>query len=65
MESCDSCCAGDGRALGTDGRAQALVGPGLATPLLIDNFLASVDIKDFCMLLLLGLTLFYTQGVFV
>ena len=35
MESGDSCYSGDGRALGADGRAQALVGPGLATPLIL------------------------------
>ena len=38
---------------------------------LISNFLASTDIKDFgrtylfAMLLLIGLALFYTKGVFV
>ena len=35
MESRESCLAADGRAWKVDGRAQALVGPGLATPLLI------------------------------
>ena len=33
MESRESCLAADGRAWKVDGRAQALVGPGLATPL--------------------------------
>ena len=33
IESRDSCCAGADRAWKIDGRAQALVGPGLATPL--------------------------------
>ena len=33
MESRESCGAADGRAWKVDGRAQALVGPGLATPL--------------------------------
>ena len=33
MESRESCLAADGRAYKVDGRAQALVGPGLATPL--------------------------------
>ena len=33
IESRDSCFAHDGRAWKVDGRAQALVGPGLATPL--------------------------------
>ena len=33
MESHESCLAADGRAWKVDGRAQALVGPGLATPL--------------------------------
>ena len=33
MESRESCSAADGRAWKVDGRAQALVGPGLATPL--------------------------------
>ena len=33
MESRESCLAGDGRAWKVDDRAQALVGPGLATPL--------------------------------
>ena len=38
MESRESCLAADGRAWKVDGRAQALVGPGLATPLpLIHN----------------------------
>ena len=32
-ESRESCWPGDGRAWEVDGRAQALVGPGLATPL--------------------------------
>ena len=35
MESRESCLAADGRAWKVDGRAQALVGPGLATPLII------------------------------
>ena len=35
MESRESCLAADGRAWNVDGRAQALVGPGLATPLVI------------------------------
>ena len=35
MESCDSNRIGDGRAWEVDGRAQALVGPGLATPLVL------------------------------
>ena len=35
MESRESCLAADGRAWNVDGRAQALVGPGLATPLLL------------------------------
>ena len=35
MESRELCSAADGRAWKVDGRAQALVGPGLATPLLI------------------------------
>ena len=35
MESRESCLAADGRAWKVDGRAQALVGPGLATPLRI------------------------------
>ena len=30
----ESCSAADGRAWKVDGRAQALVGPGLATPLM-------------------------------
>ena len=34
MESRESCLAADGRAWKVDGRAQALVGPGLATPLI-------------------------------
>ena len=34
MKSRESCLAADGRAWKVDGRAQALVGPGLATPLL-------------------------------
>ena len=34
MESRDSKLIADGRAWSVDGRAQALVGPGLATPLL-------------------------------
>ena len=34
MESRELCLAADGRAWKVDGRAQALVGPGLATPLL-------------------------------
>ena len=33
MESRESCLAADGRAWKVDGRAQALVDPGLATPL--------------------------------
>ena len=33
IESGDSCFASDGRAWKADGRTQALVGPGLATPL--------------------------------
>ena len=33
MESRDSCWTDDGGAWKIDGRAQALVGPGLATPL--------------------------------
>ena len=33
MESRESCLAADGRAWKVDGRAQALVGLGLATPL--------------------------------
>ena len=36
MESRESCLAADGRAWKVDGRAQALVGPSLATPLLLD-----------------------------
>ena len=36
-ESCESCWPGDGRAWEVDGRAQALVGPGLATPLMKDK----------------------------
>ena len=35
IESRDSCQAGDGRAWKVDGRAQALVGPGLATSLCV------------------------------
>ena len=35
MESRESCLAADGRAWKVDGRAQALVGPGLATPLVV------------------------------
>ena len=35
MESRESCLAADDRAWKVDGRAQALVGPGLATPLII------------------------------
>ena len=35
MESRESCSAADGRAWKVDGRAQALVGPGLATPLMV------------------------------
>ena len=35
IESCDSCRAGNGKAWKVDGRAQALVGPGLAMPLSI------------------------------
>ena len=35
MESRDSKLIADGRAWRVDGRAQALVGPGMATPLLI------------------------------
>ena len=34
MESRESCLAADGRAWKVDGRAQALVGTGLATPLI-------------------------------
>ena len=34
MESRELCLAADGRAWKVDGRAQALVGPGLAMPLL-------------------------------
>ena len=34
MESRESCLAADGRAWKVDGRAQALVGPGMATPLI-------------------------------
>ena len=41
MESRESCLAADGRAWKVDGRAQALVGPGLATPLDIKQFGAS------------------------
>ena len=37
MESHESCWAADGRAWKGDGRAQALVGPGLATPLSMIN----------------------------
>ena len=37
MELPESCSAADGRAWKVDGRAQALVGPGLATPLLADD----------------------------
>ena len=33
MKSPESCVAADGRAWKVNGRAQALVGPGLATPL--------------------------------
>ena len=36
MESRDSKLIADGRAWRVDGRAQALVGPGLATPLLLN-----------------------------
>ena len=36
-ESRESCWPGDGRAWEVDGRAQALVGPGLATPLIPCN----------------------------
>ena len=39
MESRESCSATDGRAWKVDGRAQALVGPGLATPLVLRIFL--------------------------
>ena len=35
MESRESCLAADGRAWKVDGRAQTLVGPGLATPLVV------------------------------
>ena len=38
MESRESCLAADGRAWKVDGRAQALVGPGLATPLDVYKF---------------------------
>ena len=41
MESRESCSAADGRAWKVDGRAQALVGPCLATPLLIGLDFAS------------------------
>ena len=37
MESRESCWAADGRAWKVDGRAQALVGPGLATPLFVSS----------------------------
>ena len=43
IESRESCLAADGRAWKVDGRVQALVGPGLATPLVI-----SVNIKVLC-----------------
>ena len=38
MESRDSCWAADGGAWKIDGRAQALVGPGLATPLCVCTY---------------------------
>ena len=38
MESHESCLAADGRAWKVDGRAQALVGPGLATPLYLTTY---------------------------
>ena len=38
MESRDSKLIADGRAWRVDGRAQALVGPGLATPLITANY---------------------------
>ena len=44
MESRESCLAADGRAWKVDGRAQALVGPGLATRLL--TFLRCVSEAD-------------------
>ena len=37
MESRESCLAADGKAWKVDGRAQALVGPGLATPLGVNS----------------------------
>ena len=39
MKSRESCLAADGRAWKVDGRAQALVGPGLATPLVSSQLL--------------------------
>ena len=44
-ESRESCWPDDGRAWEVDGRAQALVGPGLATPLLFT--LTSVNLLSF------------------
>ena len=44
MESRESCLAADGRAWKVDGRAQALVGPGLATPLHILAIFCSQNI---------------------
>ena len=41
MESRESYLAADGRAWKVDGRAQALVGPGLATPLYVAIFWVS------------------------
>ena len=45
MESRESCSATDGRAWKVDGRAQALVGPGLATPLHISAANLSFNYK--------------------
>ena len=46
MESRESCLAADGRAWKVDGRAQALVGPGLATPLHVRHCQIHLD---YCM----------------
>ena len=45
MESQDSKRIADGRAWKVDGRAQALVGPGLATPLLMIMLLVAKYVK--------------------
>ena len=46
VESPDSKLIADGRAWRVDGRAQALVGPGLATPLLILYYSVRIRIRQ-------------------